>query len=129
VNLLLLPGRYAVCRLPPDAPLPSWGVGREFSSATRTPDELSVVCWEETVPAGVRCERGWRCLRVAGTLDFSLVGVLASLTAPLAAAGVSVFALSTFDTDYLFVREADLPRTRAALGGHGHTVSAAPTGP
>lgn len=122
MKLLLLPGRYAVCRLPGDAPPPAWAFGGPFSSLTRTADEFSVVCREEDVPAGVRHEPRWRCLRVAGTLDFALVGVLASLTVPLAEAGVSVFAVSTFDTDYLLVREPDLPRTLAALSAHGHEV-------
>ena len=91
---------------------------------TRTAEELSVVCREEVVPGGVRCERGWRCLRVAGTLDFSLVGVLALLLVPLAGAGVAVFCVSTFDTDYLLVRDADLARATEALGAAGHRVAA-----
>ncbi len=81
-----------------------------------------MVCAREAVPAGVRCEGGFRCLRVAGTLDFALVGVLAALLAPLAAAGVSAFAVSTFDTDYLLVREADLGRAADALRAAGHRV-------
>src|SRR5262249_12669617 len=94
--LSLLPGRYAVWRLAPDTDFPAWAAGA-FACVTRTEEELSVVCREEAVPEGVRRESGWRCLRVAGTLDFGAVGVLAALTAPLAAAGVSVFAVSTFD--------------------------------
>jgi GNAT superfamily N-acetyltransferase len=101
-----LDGAYAVCRLHADAPLPAWVAGRPFLSITRTADELSVVCSQEIVPERVRCERGWQCLLVAGTLHFSLVGVLASLLHPLADAGVSVFVVSTFDTDYLLVKQA-----------------------
>ncbi len=123
LTLALLPGTFAVCRLPPDADIPGWATG-EFVSVTRTGDELSVVCRQEAVPAGVRCESGWRCLRVAGILDFALVGILASLLVPLAEAGVSVFAASTFDTDYLLVREKDLGRAVAALHGAGHVVEA-----
>jgi hypothetical protein len=89
---------------------------------TRTADELSVVCWADAVPEGVRCEKGWRCLRVAGTLDFSLVGVLASMLAPLAAAGVSVFVLSTFDTDYVLVKEAHLTKAADALRLAGYVI-------
>ena len=74
------------------------------------------------MPEGVRCERGWRCLGVAGTLDFSLVGVLAAMLGPLAGAGVSVFVLSTFDTDYLLVKEADFQRAVGVLGRAGHAV-------
>lgn len=131
LTLALLPGTFAVCRLPADAAVPAWAAGGGFASVTRTGGELSVVCPEGAVPAGVRCERGWRCLGVAGTLDFALAGVLASLLGPLAAAGVSVFALSTFDTDYLLVREADLGRAAGALRQAGHAVQgpADPGGP
>src|SRR4051794_12634751 len=123
-TLLLLPDVYAVSRLGPAEPVPPWAFTGDLISVTRSRDELSIVCREGAVPTGVRCERGWRCLRVAGVLAFSLVGVLASLTAPLAAAGVSVFALSTFDTDYLLVREPDLARTLEALKAAGHVIRA-----
>jgi len=91
-------------------------------SLTRTAGELSLVYCEEAVPDGVRCEQGWRCLRVAGTLDFSLVGVLASLLGPLADAGLSVFVVSTFDTDYLLVKQTDFQRTVDVLRRAGHAV-------
>lgn len=119
LDLLLLPGLYAVCRLPANADT-TWAVG-EFVSVTQTREELSVVCCEDAVPDGVRCVRGWRCLRVKGTLDFALVGVLASLLVPLADADVGVFCVSTFDTDYLLVQEVDVGRTVEALRGAGHT--------
>jgi uncharacterized protein len=116
------PGSYAVVRLEPDAELPAWAAGEPFSSVTRTESELSIVCPEDGVPAGASAERGWRLLEVAGPLDFSLTGVLASLAAPLAAADVTLFALSTFETDYLLVREPHLSRASAALRHAGHTV-------
>jgi hypothetical protein len=123
LTLLVLNDLFAVCRLDRDAPVPSWMSGAEFVSVTRTPEELSVVCPEAAVPAGVRAERGWRCLRVAGRLDLHLVGVLVALTAPLANAGVGVFAVSTYDTDYLLLRAQDLERASDVLRRHGHTVS------
>jgi hypothetical protein len=116
---VLLSGSYAVCRLPADAPIPAWAFAGDFSSVTRTGEELSIVCLESAVPAEVRCVRGWRCLRVAGTLDFALVGILSSLTVPLAEANVSVVAVSTFDTDYILVREEDRERALAALRRSG----------
>jgi hypothetical protein len=122
LDLLLLPGLYAVCRLPADAGTPAWAAG-QFVCVTRTAEELSVVCREDVVPKGSRCEQGWRCLRVAGTLDFSLVGVLASLLVPLAEAGVGVFCVSTFDTDYLLVKVADVDRAMLALREAGHRVA------
>jgi hypothetical protein len=82
-----------------------------------------MVCPESLVPAGVKCERGWRCLRVEGILAFSMVGILASLVTPLADSGISVFAISTFDTDYLLFRDGDTETTLAALQRAGHMVS------
>jgi hypothetical protein len=126
LTLIPMTGTLAVCKLPPDAPLPDWAAGSSFFSITRTTDEFSAVCDQDVVPEGVRCERGWRCLRVGGRLDFSLVGVLASLVGPLAGALVSVFVLSTFDTDYLLVKEADFGRAVEALVRHGHSILATP---
>jgi hypothetical protein len=122
LTLLVADGIFAVCRLEPGAPVPGWATAGAFFSITRTADALSVVCPEEAVPGGVQCERGWRCLRVAGAIPFSAVGVLASLTTPLAEAGVSVFAVSTFDTDYLLVKAADLGRAVDILRRRGHTI-------
>jgi uncharacterized protein len=121
-TLVSLDGHFAVCRLAADAPLPAWAAAGSFVSITRTPDELSIVCRHEDVPDGVRCEPGWRCLRVAGTLDFTLVGVLVSLLAPLADAGIPVFVVSTFDTDYLLIKEDRLDAAVAILRGAGHGV-------
>lgn len=121
VTLTLLEGRFAVCRLAADATVPAWTAG-PFIAMTRTPDELSIVCRQEDVPDGVRREPGWRCLRVVGTLEFALVGVLASLLAPLADAGIPVFVISTFDTDYLLVKEDHLHDTVAILRGAGHDI-------
>ena len=117
-DLRVLPGRYAICRLEPQEALPS-----SFFSVTRTADELSVVCVEERAPAGVQCELGWRILQVAGPLEFSLTGVLVAIATPLAEAGVSIFAISTFDTDYVLVKEDDLVKAVDALRAAGHRVS------
>ena len=117
MNLRLLPGVFAVCRLPPDAPAPA-----DFWSATRTEDELSVICTEDAIPAGAVVQHGWRGLQVVGPLDFALTGVAAALTTPLAEAQVSVLPIATYDTDYLFVREETLPRAVAALEAAGHRV-------
>src|SRR5215831_18043992 len=113
LDLALIEGRFAVCRLDASE-LPPAPVGG-FWSATRTPDEWSVVCEETSAPAGCRREMGWRMLRVAGPLDFALVGILASIARPLADAGVSLFAISTFDTDYVLVKEENLARARGVL--------------
>jgi uncharacterized protein len=90
----------------------------------RTDAETSVVCVEDAAPAGARVETGWRALEVAGPLDFGMVGVMAALTAPLADVDVSVFVLSTYDTDYVLVHSAALERAVAALRHAGHAVQA-----
>jgi hypothetical protein len=120
--LTVLRGRLAVCRFDPGDRIPDGLVEHPFWSATRTDQELSVVLPESSVSAGWRAEGGWRCLKVEGPLDFGLTGVLASLSVPLAKAGISLFALSTYDTDYLLVRDLDLERARAVLAARGHTV-------
>jgi hypothetical protein len=119
----LLEDIYAVCRLDPASPLPAWADGGEFVSVTRTAAELSVVCPQRLVPDGVRHEPGWRCLRLAGPIDFALTGVLAALLVPLAEAGIGVFALSTFDTDYVLVKDANAGRAAEVLRIAGHTVA------
>lgn len=122
LTLDVLPGELAVCRLPGEAPSPDWAVGT-LVSITRAPGELTVVCDATAVPPSVEKERGWRALAVRGPLDLSLTGVLASLAGPLADAGVPVFVISTYDTDYLLVRDADLERAVAALRAAGHQVA------
>lgn len=123
LTLTLAPERFAVCRLAPDAPIPPLPLGRSLLALTVTPHELSLVLPEDTAPEGATVEGGWRALRVAGPLDFGLTGVLASLAQPLADAGLSIFAISTFDTDYLLVRDATLREALAALRAAGHRIA------
>jgi hypothetical protein len=121
VNVTVVPETLAVCRLPPSDRVPSWALElREaLVSVTRTPDELSIVCPEAAVPPDVRVEPGWRALVLPGPIPFEQTGVRASLATPLAAADVPIFALSTFDTDYVLVRVGDLERALAALESAG----------
>jgi hypothetical protein len=123
LRLMVLPEILAVCRLAADAEVPGWGATGGFSSITRTGEELSIVAEQAHVPAGVRAEGGWRALKVAGPIPFEAVGVLAGVAAPLARAGISLFALSTFDTDYVLVKGDRLEAARAALIGAGHEVA------
>ena len=128
VELELLPGSYSVGRAEPGVALPKSlpSGGSSLLSVTRTAHELSIVALEEQLDeldAVEQRERGFRCLGVRGPLDFSLTGILASLAAPLAEAGISIFALSTFDTDYLLVRATDLDRALDALRAAGHDVT------
>jgi hypothetical protein len=124
--LSVLPGRYAICRLNAADPLPQWAVQGTFFSVTRTSVELSVVCEIAAVPPGVQTEPDWRVLAVQGPLDFGLTGIIARLSSHLAAADISVFVVSTYDPDYLLVREADLSRAVAALRHAGHLISGDP---
>jgi hypothetical protein len=117
LRLSLLDGRFAVARLDASAPLPAAPAAAALWSVTRTADELSLVCDEQQVPAGARAERGWRVFALQGPIPFEQTGVIAGLTAPLAAAEIPVFVLSTFDTDYLLVREVHVERARAVLAG------------
>jgi hypothetical protein len=119
-TLIVLPDIFAVCGLDVNSAIPAWAVGGSFFSITRTPEELSLVCVQSLVPDGTRCERDWRCLQVAGPIPFTTVGVLASLIQPLAEAGISVFAVSTFDTDYVMVKATDLALTMEELHRKGH---------
>ena len=122
LELSILPDRLAICRLPADAPIPAPPAAGGLWSVTRTADEVSVVLPEAKAPSEGEIELGWRAFKVAGPLDFSLTGILAALAVPLTAARISLFAISTFDTDYVLVREADLERTKAALRAAGHQV-------
>lgn len=121
-RLSILDERLAICRLDVASGIPPWGISSRFASFTRTADELSVVCPEESVPEDVGCERGWRVLKLEGPLDFSLVGVLAKITGALAEADVSVFVISTFDTDYVLVRENLLNTAVTILRDAGYEV-------
>lgn len=119
LKLNLLSDEYAVWRLDPDAPAPSFD-DSTFWSVTRTPEELSIVSKAQSVPPDVSSEPGWRCIAVRGPLAFELTGVLSSMTEPLARAGVSVFAVSTFNTDYLLVKADQLDLARVTLEAAGH---------
>ena len=123
LSLSLLSERLAICRLGPNEAIPQWVFSMSFWSVTRTDEELSVILPEELVPSSWKAEKGWRCLKVLGPLDFSITGIIASLTTPLAEAGVPIFAISTYDTDYLLVRNGDVDRAKEVLIEHGHRIS------
>lgn len=116
LTLCILPETLAVCRLAPDFPFPSWALAYAgFLTFSRTAEELSVVCPQDWVPAGIRTEKGWRAFKVEGPLDFSLTGILVTLLQPLAEQRISVFAISTFDTDYILVKEDKLAEAIGVL--------------
>jgi hypothetical protein len=121
--LELVPDTLAVCRLPPDAALPPWALAPGgFVTISRTGEELSVTATQGRIPPEARCERDYRAFRVRGPLPLDLIGVLAAIATPLADAGISIFAISTFDTDYVLVKAADLANATAALERAGHEI-------
>jgi uncharacterized protein len=122
LTLTVLPERYAICRMAPTADVPRWSASGKFVSISRTPDELSIVCPEVNVPAGTTYEPGWRILKCEGPLDYALPGIMASLAEPLADAGVPIFPIATYDTDYILVKESHLEMAIRALTGYGHAV-------
>ncbi len=123
LTLLLLPDRLAVCQLDPDSPFPDWAQGHHLLTLTRTTDELSIVCENASVPENITAERGWRALKVQGQLNFSLVGIIAALATTLAEAEISIFTLSTFNTDYILLKDHNLSQGLKALRKSGCTIS------
>ena len=111
----------AVVKLNPDDPVPRWAQG-EFVAVTKTATELSIVCAEAGIPEDIDAERGWTGFRVAGLLSFDQIGVIASITAPLNAADVPVFIVSTYDTDYLLIKSDCLKLASMALMDSGHRI-------
>jgi hypothetical protein len=122
LELSLLPERFAISRLAADSPLPAWATQGPFFSVTRTSDELSLVTEFSRVPVSIQSQPGWRVLKVHGPFVLSEIGVLAALATPLAEAKISLFAVSTFDTDYLLVASETLSAGIAALERAGHIV-------
>lgn len=115
-------GLYAIAKLAGDAGIPAWAASSAFFSVTRTPDELSVVAAEASVPRGLNASCGWRMLKVHGPFAFNETGVVASLANPLARVGVGIFVISTFDTDYLLVQQEDIPVAVETLEHAGHKI-------
>jgi hypothetical protein len=124
VDLALMAEELAACRLEEGDGVPAWAWEGEFVSITRAQGELSVICAASAVPGHVPAERGWRALRVTTAMDFSVVGVAASITGPLAGAGVSVLPVATYDTDYFLVKDERLADAIEALLGAGHSIVA-----
>jgi hypothetical protein len=108
LTMKLLKEKYGVCRLNETELIPEWTKNSDFFSITKTADELSIVCFEDSIPNDIKCEKDWRILKVEGPLDFSLIGILSSISTILAQTGISIFAISTYDTDYILVKNKDI---------------------
>ncbi len=121
-HLHALPEPFAICKLPSESPIPEWATLGETWSITRSRTELSIVCPDSMLPGDIQAERNWRSLEVDGLLPFEMVGVLSTLTGVLAEAGISLFAVSTFDTDLILVRTETFEAACVALRNSGHTI-------
>jgi hypothetical protein len=117
-----LSGPYAIVRVAPDSPVPDWATNGEFMSVTRTAEELSVVCASSNLPADVHSPHRWTCLKLEGPFPFSQTGVLLSFIEPLSDNGVPIFAISTYDTDYVLIQEEFVERAMGALQKAGHEL-------
>ena len=117
-----LPGLYAIIRLSPGAPVPNWATNGDFTSITRTTDELSIVCPTENIPKEITAGLRWICLKLEGPFAFSQPGVLLSFIEPLSNNGIPIFAVSSYDTDYVLVQEEFLDATHQALKHSGHEL-------
>ena len=122
LNFRQLSGSFAICRLPSNAPLPKLPGTTAFTTITRSADELSIVCPADEAPRDAKCEAPWTCFKLQGPFPFSQTGILASFIAPLAADGVPIFAVSTFDTDYVLVKEEFAPKALKSLLAAGHRL-------
>lgn len=122
LTMRLFKERVGVCRLNKDESIPVWVHNSQFYSITKTSDELSVVCCQESIPSSIKCEKDWRILKVEGTLDFSLIGILSSISAILAQKEISIFAVSTYDTDYILVKEKDIEKAVDALSNEQYEI-------
>jgi hypothetical protein len=118
----VLTDKLAVCQLPSGSPVPGWALGPGFFCVTQTAEELSIVCMENRVPESVRIERDWVALKLEGPFPFAMTGVLASFLQPLADAGIPIFAVATFDTDYVLMKREKLEAASAALTSAGHEL-------
>lgn len=117
-----LKGSYAIVRLAADASVPDWATKGEFTSVTRSPEEISVVCPSENLPPDVSSPQSWQCLKLEGPFPFSLTGILLSFVEPLSGKGVPIFAISTYDTDYVLIQQEFAFRALAALQEAGHEL-------
>lgn len=122
LKMSLLDINLGVCRLASNDAVPAWGTKSQFFSVTKTEEELSIVCEEQYIPEGVNCEGSWRALKVEGPLDFSLVGILSKISSALAAVKVSIFAISTYDTDYILVKSKDIDKAVEALRNNDYDI-------
>lgn len=122
LTLKLLKDRYSVFRLNKNEEIPKWIFDEEFFSITRTNDELSIVCLQDKIKEDNKCEKDWRILKIEGPLDFSLIGILSRISTLMANNGISIFAISTYDTDYILIKEESINRAIEVLENNNYNI-------
>jgi hypothetical protein len=122
LQLSLLKDKYGICTLPNTAPIPDWALTQSLASITRTEKELTIVCRLEILPSQYQSDLKWRCFKIDGSFDLNQIGVISSISSPLADAGISIYVISTYDTDYFLIQEQNLEQTIAVLSSSGHYI-------
>ena len=122
LQLSLLKDKYGICTLPNTAPIPDWALTQSLASITRTEKELTIVCRQEILPSQYQSYLNWRCFKIDGSFDLNQIGVISSISSPLADAGISIYVISTYDTDYFLIQEQNLEKTISVLSNSGHSI-------
>ena len=123
LQLSLLKDKYGICTLPNTAPIPDWALTQSLASITRTEKELTIVCRLEILPSQYQSDLKWRCFKIDGSFDLNQIGVISSISSPLADAGISIYVISTYDTDYFLIQEQNLEKTISVLSSSGHYIT------
>ena len=123
LQLSLLKDKYGLCTLPNTAPIPDWALTQSLASITRTEKELTIVCRLEILPSQYQSDLKWRCFKIDGSFDLNQIGVISSISSPLADAGISIYVISTYDTDYFLIKEQNLKQTISILSNSGHYIT------
>ena len=123
LQLSLLKDKYGICTLPNTAPIPDWALTQSLASITRTEKELTIVCRLEILPSQYQSGLKWRCFKIDGSFDLNQIGVISSISSPLAHAGISIYVISTYGTDYFLIQEQNLEKTISVLSSSGHYIT------
>ena len=123
LHLSILKERYGICALPNTAQIPEWALKASLVSITRTKKELTIVCRQDVIPSQCQRDLNWRCFRLDGTFDLNQIGVISSISLPLAQNGISIYIISTYNTDYFLVEEEKVEQTISILSGCGHAIT------
>jgi hypothetical protein len=122
LKLSLLKDKYGICSLPATTPIPDWALKESLISITRTKEELTIVCRQDLIPSQIQCDPNWRCFRIDGAFDLNQTGVISSISSPLANAGISIYVISTYNTDYFLVKEENVNQTISVLSSSAHSI-------